>query len=277
MLRLSRSRTILAAATAVAALGAAGCSSPHSAAAPASSAAMPTLEGQAAATLAPMPKGSCTTSKVDGGCGPYVYPKVQRSSMDPTIQQNVWNPISGWHQTLTAANPGNWRITANMPKGNTAVVSYPNTGAQYDEDPVSKYKVLTSSFTENMHATKGTSAWAAFDLWFNNWDNEVMIQHDFAGNAPCPFVAKQVFGGSHGVPRQTWGLCNFGDELVWKLTGGSEQKGSVDILAMVTYLETHHYMKAKSTITDLSYGWEICSTGGKKETFQVSAFSITAS
>jgi hypothetical protein len=189
----------------------------------------------------------------------------------------VWSPISGWHQTLYATDPGNWHVTANMPAGNTAVVSFPNTGAAYGEQPLSKFSEIYSSFSENMNATAGTSAWAAYDLWFNNWDKEVMIQHDFAGNGPCTFVATQAFGGSGGVPVQTWGLCQYGDELIWKLTGGSEQKGSVDILSMITWLEKHGYLRSSSTITDLSYGFEICSTGGKDENFQVSSFSITAS
>ena len=54
---------------------------------------------------------------------------------------------------------------------------------------------------------------------------------------------------------------NFQDELVWKLTSGNVHTGSVGILA----------------ITDLSYDFEICSTGGKDENFHVSSFSITAS
>lgn len=189
----------------------------------------------------------------------------------------MWNPISGWQQALSATNPGDWHVTANMPAGNTAVVSYPNTGASYGEQPLSKFKTIVSSFSENMNATAGTSAWATYDLWFNNWGNEVMIQHDFAGNGPCSFVATASFGGSDGVPVQSWGLCKYGSELIWKLTSGSEQTGSVDILSMVTWLETHGYMASNSTITDLSYGFEICSTGGKNENFQVNSFSISAS
>jgi hypothetical protein len=75
---------------------------------------------------------------------------------------------------------------------------------------------------------------------------------------------------------QTWGLCDFQDELIWKLTSGNVQTGSVDILSMVTWLE-HRYRPSNRTITDLSYGFEICSTGGKDENFQVSSFSVTAS
>ena len=103
-----------------------------------------------------------------------------------------------------------------------------------------------------------------------------MIQHDFANNGPCTFEATASFGGSGGVPVQTWQLCQYGSELIWKLTGGSEQSGSVDVLAMLQWLESHGYLPSSSTLTDISYGWEICSTGGQPETFTNSGFTLTA-
>ena len=211
-----------------------------------------------------------------GGCGPYRYPAITDSNGDTTVGQDVWNPIPGWHQTLYATEPGNWYVTANMPAGNTAVVSFPNTGQPYNEVPLSGFSSIYSSFSENMHATGGTSAWAAYDLWFNHWGNEVMIQHDFANNGPCPAQATATFGGSGGVPVQNWNLCKYGSELIWKLTGGNEHSGTVDLLSMLTWLENHGYLPHNSTVTDFSYGFEICSTGGRPETFTVNRFSISA-
>jgi hypothetical protein len=303
---LPRPRTIAVVVFAGMALVAAGCSAQHGTASPPVALSAPPSTGShgAPSALAPAPStpartstsattptstspaptsppatatGTCTTSAAKGACGPYDYPRIQRSGNEPTVGQDVWNPIPGWSQTLYASGPGNWHVTADMPAGNTAVVSFPNTGAAYSELPLSRFSEIYSSFSENMNATSATSAWAAYDLWFNHWGNEVMIQHDFAGNGPCTFLATQVFGGSGGVPVQKWGLCRFGSELIWKLTGGNEQTGSVDILSMVTWLEKHGYMPSRSTITDLSYGFEICSTGGRDENFQVSSFSITAS
>lgn len=244
----------------------------------------------ASMTASPMPSHTvidgtteCVTSDAKGNCGPYTYPSIAYSNGETTVGQDVWNPISGWSQTLRATNPGNWYVTAEMPAGNTAVVSYPNTGTPYGEKLLSSFHRITSSFSESMHAVSQTSAWAAFDLWFNNWSDEVMIQHDFAGNGSCTPVATHTFGGSNGVPVQSWNLCVFGSERVWKLAGNSgpestsnEQSGSVDILSMLTWMENNGYLPRNSTVTDLSYGFEICSTGGKPETFSVSRFSISA-
>ena len=46
---------------------------------------------------------------------------------------------------------------------------------------------------------------------------------------------------------------------------------------MTQWLEANGYLAANSTFTAISAGWEICSTGGLNETFQMSNYSVTAS
>jgi hypothetical protein len=198
----------------------------------------------------------------------------------------MWNPIPGARQTLHAHNLGAWYVTSDMPAGNTAVVSYPSLSADFHVQdssgnwvgqPLTNFASLVSSFSETMNATSSTNAWAAYDIWMNNGE-EVMIQHDFSphANPECPHVATATFGGSFGVPVQDWGLCRYGTELIWQLpASASEQSGSVDILAMLTWLENHRYVPRNDTLDAVDYGWEICSTGGVNENFQVSKFSIT--
>jgi hypothetical protein len=227
---------------------------------------------------------SCVTSTAQGSCGPYRYPAIVTHGQDPgpTVDQNVWSPVHGWSQTLTAINPGDWYATANMPAGNTSVVSFPNTGQNIEwvhgaPPPLSSYSSIYSSFSENMNETSRTDAEAAYDIWLDNWNYEVMIQHDFSALRPrCGSIeATATFGGSGGVPVQSWKLCQFGTEIIWQLVG-NEHSGSVDILTMLTWLEKHGYLPHGSGLTALSYGFEICSTGGRPEAFSVSRFSITA-
>jgi hypothetical protein len=239
----------------------------------ASASASPTSSG----TPSPTTGGTgaaCVTTAQKGECGPYSYPQIEGTSGNPSVGNNVWAPISGWQSTLYADNPGNWWVMANMPSGNTAVVSYPSSGSNYGR-ALSSFSSLYSSFSENMNATGATSAWAAYDIWLNGGSNEVMIQHDFADNGACSGPSA-TFGGSGGVPVQHWYLCQFGSELVWKLTG-DEQSGSVDILSMLTWLENHGYLSKNSTLESIGYGWEIASTGGVNEKFQVNSYSISAS
>ena len=169
----------------------------------------------------------CTTSALRGTCGPYVYPQITGATSNTSVDNNVWSPITGTKQSLSVTNPGKWQVTANIPAGNTSVVSYPSVGGNYGQTndtstPLSAYASIYSAFSENMNATSKTSAWAAYDIWLGSgtssaWSGEVMIQHNYANNGACTFEATASFGGSGGVPVQTWNLCQFGSELVWKL------------------------------------------------------------
>ena len=271
---------------AVAAL--AGCSSGHT-----------TGKSAAPATASPLPSPSgtgttwvCVKSDPKGGCVPSRYPGVTGTLSDAYVAQNEWGAVAGETQTLSANSPGDWKVVNSTPAGHGgSVTTFPDTGAAFNEAPLSGYSSITSSFAETMPHNSATSAWAAYDLWFNNWAAEIMIQHDFTSQGPCTYAAVAQFGGSNGVPVQTWGLCTFGSERVWQLvapgtkTGDrgatiNESSGSVDIKAMVSYLENRaapDAIPANSTITNLSYGWEIASTGGKPETFQISRYTLTAS
>jgi hypothetical protein len=55
-----------------------------------------------------------------------------------------------------------------------------------------------------------------------------------------------------------------------------EPSGSVDVLAMLTWLESHGYLPASSGLNQIDYGFEICSTHGAA-TFTVSQFAIKSS
>jgi hypothetical protein len=205
----------------------------------------------------------------------------------------VWNAGSsdcrGWSQKLSAKSTEDFQVVANFPTGNTAVCTYPNVWPHDARGAVDSYSQTTSSFSESFPHNRSTHAWAMFDLWFNNWANEVMIQYDFSKNAPCSAtpVTDKAFGGKNGVSERSWFLCTLGSPMAngsyqamaWKLGADeankqSESSGSIDILAMITDLERKGYLPARSTWTAISMGWEICSTGGHNETFTGSGFSV---
>lgn len=251
----------------------------------------PGVTALAASTSLPSTARGCTTSAAQGTCGPYdSYPYITGTTSSTYIGNNVWNPVLGWRQTLSVISPGDWQVTANMPAGNTAVVSYPSIGANYGRitdvpTQLARYSLIRSWFTEHMNATAGTSAWAAYDIWLGHgtssaWTNEVMIQHDFANNGACVTVARATFAGAGGV-RQRWHLCQYGSELIWKLGAGeqdkvSERTGVVHILAMLRWLVHHGYLPSDAGLWQVGYGWEICSTGARPETFKVSAYRLRA-
>jgi hypothetical protein len=202
-----------------------------------------------------------------GHCPFGPYPAITGASTDPYVDQNVWNPIQEWQQTLHATDPGHWYVTANMPVGNTAVVSFPNTGFFYDK-ALSGFSSIVSSFTDNIPARAGTNAEASHDIWFNNTGaiHEVMIQNDCSpGRGPgCgTWTAKSVqFGGSDGVPVHLWDLCVSGSTAFWETANGNMPSGTVDVLAMLNWLVSHGQLPAGVHLGGFSYGFEISSTGG---------------
>jgi SnoaL-like polyketide cyclase len=113
-----------------------------------------------------------------------------------------------------------------------------------------------------------------------NYANEVMIWNDMSNRGTCggaTVLTNANFGGSNGVPQQNWTLCKWGSsELIWYLTSGNETSGTVDVLSMLTFLESHGYLPANSGLNQIQYGFEICSTHGAA-TFTVSKLAITSS
>ena len=61
----------------------------------------------ASPTTGPTQTGTvCVTSAQKGHCQFGPYASITGASTDPYVDQNVWNPISGWQQTLHATDPG---------------------------------------------------------------------------------------------------------------------------------------------------------------------------
>jgi hypothetical protein len=212
-------------------------------------------------------------TSAQGKCYYSAVPYITGASGDPYINQNIWASDGKYQQSLYAASPRDWYITANANTNFGGVLTYPNVGWNMSGTVDSK-AVTTSSWSTTMPHNAETAAWAAYDLWFNNWADEVMIQTDVAANSyyNCTAVATATFGG------QPWHMCQFGSERVWK--PGTDDNhlinrasGTLDIKAMLVWMEQHGYLPASSTWTAGSYGFEVCDTGGLTQKLAVNGFS----
>jgi hypothetical protein len=223
----------------------------------------------------------CVTSAKMGHCQFGRYRDITGASTDPYVDQNVWSPIQRWHQKLHAYSPGRWRVAASMPAGNTAVVSFPNTGFFYNK-ALSRFSSIVSSFNVSIPGRAGTDAEASYDIWFNKTGaiNEVMIQNDYSpGRSPScgTWTAKEVrFGGSNGVRAHRWDLCVSGSTAYWETASGNMPSGKVNVLAMLKWLVSHGQLPGGVQLAGFSYGFEISSTGGARELFRVHSFSAAA-
>jgi hypothetical protein len=258
----------------------------------------------------------CTITAALGVCpssGLYYDTGLSPTTWGQITQNDVWSPPSTWSQTMYTTNPGNWYIVANFPTDSSgAIHSYPSAAIQYYEsgqtsDPnptLDSFSEIVGTFSETApSASTGVVSDIGYDMWFNNWASEIMIQHQNINTDVCTdwttVIATNVqFGGSNGVPTQTWNLCQNGTfgssnpELIWQYytTAGSktfgESSSSVDIYAMLKYLEGHAICKTSSgttaclpsgsTLTQFGYGFEISTTDGVNQTFTVNSLTQTA-
>ena len=171
---------------------------------------------------------------------------------------------------------------------------------------VSSFSYMYGSFSDNMNANPAsTDAEAAYDIWMNGYSNEVMIWNDQANRGGAGYqgckssatATKLSFGGTNGIPALLWNYvkCSSGStgEQIFLLdqkdlgigttTVYGVPTGSVDILSMLKWLMTNGttshgvltpYLPTTSTLTQVEYGFEVASTGGVPEKFQVNSLGL---
>jgi hypothetical protein len=241
----------------------------------------------------------CSTSSASGICGPYGDTEVtDNAGGNSNVQNDVWNPQTGWAQTLYTVSEGRWWVTANMPAGYTGVISYPDTDILFSNwtgganPTIDSFSYIYSSWVDTTPDNSSTILDNGYDMWFNNYGAEVMIQTRIENRPACTqyltVLATNVsFGGTNGVPTNSWNLCRnggAGSELIWQWvppqttsTDFGVDSGTVDIYNMLKYLENNSYLPSSSTITAIQWGFEIGSTGSTNENFYMDGFSLTAS
>jgi hypothetical protein len=189
------------------------------------------------------------------------------------LYNNEWNTAGNPAPDKICGNsPSDWEVMSNQRANNTAVLTYPSVQQNYSPNvTISSMSKLTSTYAENMHATSGTDAEAAYDLWTTNNANEIMFWVDNHGQTPAGSeVATVSFGGL------TWGLYIGASTDSFVLDHNAES-GTVDLLAGLQYLENHGgYLPKSAQLQQASFGWEICSTGGIAEAFNMDAYTLAS-
>jgi hypothetical protein len=236
-------------------------------------------------TVAPTTTTTTTAPPSGGGnCTNPVYSTSAASgtyNTDPSSGEHWWVNNDAWNgshgpQTIYVCNQASWYATSNEPNNGGAMETYPDT--EYDvggrnslsTKPISQYNSITSTFSE---ADPAAGSWdAAYDLWCNNWQDEVMIWNQWAGSqAYWPGIAKTAVtlgGVGYTFYKNGSELMFFRDTQV--------TSGSVNILAAYQWLVSEGYLTASDVPTQLEYGVEIASTSGT-ETFPTTGLSFSLS
>lgn len=210
------------------------------------------------------------------------------------VNQDPWTGGQG-PQVLTASSFQDWSVTAtdtDPPNAPGEVLTYPDASynyyqldtaasgytvppAQYDLNNITS---LTSDFTESMPQDSDLNAEAAYDLWLNNWQTEIMVWVDTS-----PAKDRNLADdGMTKVGTYTYAGQNF---ALWRSGSGitgfyvflldhNETSGTVDLKAMLQTVVSLGYIPATSPLTQIPFGWEISDTGGKPVTFSMSRFDV---
>jgi hypothetical protein len=252
---------------------------------------------------------SCTTSAPDGNCGPYAYAGITNSNGHNTyVSNNCWADPS-CKQTVTAVDPGNWSVSANEPAGNGSVKTAPEVQQQFNnwcasartwdnrgsntcnslaDTPISGMSRLTSSYAESTPHNSQTIAQWSWDIWLSNdsgYANEVMVWVDTNGRCNSGSFGTQLHAPVT-IAGQEWTPHRYpnSSEFIWTLHGSGgastcaqQASGTVDLLALLKWMQANGYAAPGATVSIVDGLWEICSTGGQPETFTVSKYSLTAS
>lgn len=231
-----------------------------------------------------------------GGCdyvsGPDIY---TGSNGIAFVQQNMWNLIPGASQTLTAYGMGDWSVTANLPAGNGAVVSGPSSAVTYTTgqdkpDPLSDFgSSFTSTYAQTDPTGTGLDYEWDYDIWLGDtsqtaWanDQEIMVWTDVHGQTPAGSDTGQVYTAPDGTSYEIWtGAGNTSVSSSYSIVSfvrqGNATSGTLDVLALVKWLESNGYTSSSAGFDQIGYGAELCSTGGQPQVFAVTSYTLVSS
>lgn len=194
---------------------------------------------------------------------------------------NPWNdpamPPNSY--TLYANSHSDWKVVANQATCATngcAVEAYESAQYNYNntsgEQEISDITHMVSHFNETMPtgnlSTNGFDAEAAYDIWLDNYGIEVMIWVDNQGQTPAGSVI-----GTADLTGKKSTVYKSGNTYSFVLNK-NETHGEVNILAALDWLTSNNYIATSSYMTQFNFGWEICSTDGKTDTFTMHGLNL---
>ena len=187
------------------------------------------------------------------------------------LYNNEWNTGAYGPQTIWGDSWKHWGVESTQPNS-TSVKTYPSVQENYSNKPaVGSLHGLWSHFAQTMPSVSNFDAEAAYDLWLNGNSIEVMVWVDNHGQRPSGnVIAHATF---YGQKFAVWQGSN--TQYSFALSGKQAKKGTIHLLKMLDWLVRHGHLSSSATLTQVNFGWEICSTDGQPMDFNVSNYSLT--
>jgi len=186
------------------------------------------------------------------------------------IYNNEWNkPLFG-PQTIWGYSYSHWGVESTQPD-TTSVKTYPSVQENYKGTTLGSLHGLWSNFSESMPKQSNFDAEAAYDIWLNNYKIEVMVWFDNHGQRPAGRVIAHTT-----IYGQKFAVWKGGSKLyTLALLGKQESKGTAHLLKSMAWLESHGYLSSSDILTQVNFGWEICSTDGRPMDFTMNSYNLT--
>jgi Glycosyl hydrolase family 12 len=192
------------------------------------------------------------------------------------VYNNAWGPTPGKY-VIHARSQSHWSVTANQNGGGgcggCAVEAYESAQWDYSGVRYSSIKYLSSSFSETMPTgslrKNGFDAEATYDMFLKGSDtDEVMVWVDNQGQMPA--------GSRRAVAHiggQKFDVYVAGGTKSFVLTK-NETKGTINYLAILTWLHKHGMLASTDRLSQFNFGWEICDTDGVARSFTVHSLTL---
>lgn len=210
-----------------------------------------------------------------------------------TLYNNIWGMVNGSTQVMWANSYSNWGVWADHPDTD-GIKSYPNSSRTVNIN-INSLNTCTSGF--NINAPSGGHYVAAYDIWCNNHDYEIMlwmhtegaskpISYDWsaAGN-PIP-VATNLYIGGH-----TWDVYNghngneeqgIGNRVFSFVRTENTGAATVDIKGIIDWIKNRSaqtpdekWFKNEAIIlSTVQFGYEISASPGGKD-FVTNSYSVS--
>jgi hypothetical protein len=186
-------------------------------------------------------------------------------------------------ESVHVCSASSWYVQSQMPANNTAVLTFPGVQDNFGTGsgvPISSFKAMTSTYAfviPNVGDYEMT-----YDIWLNGVASagctEIMVWVDNHGQTPAGSVVKSnvmVGGSTYNVWRATggsWQTISFELPSSFSTTAS----GTVDLLGIYNYVVNQGWMPASTTLYQIGFGPEICSTAGQNVTFYINDFTIVS-
>ena len=212
-----------------------------------------------------------------GTLGPFTDPTDINSSDGYNTYVNndgFWASGSTDSQVLCVTTPSKWSDTVNFgPAGYGGVQGYPDVQQLYNPPPTT----LTSQFNATDPPDSRGTWELAYDVWTNNYTNDVMVWEDTSTSRLANNGAV-IDNPNVAIDGVSYTLMHYGTGaqpermLVRKTTVTS---GSEDITDDLNYLISIGDLPAGDGINQVDFGWEVCSTVGT-QVFTLNDFTMTS-